>query len=77
MALTPDERDAVSTICLMAALADGRTDDRERDRLRGIYDSFSPERDERVLLGGAVLEDEAARLGSPGARALAYEMAVA
>ena len=77
MALTSDERDAVSTICLMAALADGRTDDRERDRLRGIYDSFSPERYERVLLGGADLEAEAGRLTSAGARTLAYEMAVA
>lgn len=79
--LTPAERDAVSTICLMAALADGRKDDRERGRLRSIYSSldadFSPERYERVLLGGADVDREAARLGSDGVRTLAYEMAVA
>ncbi|MEM6287512.1 MAG: DUF533 domain-containing protein [Bacteroidota bacterium] len=79
--LTDDERDAVATICLMAAVADGHKDARERDRLRSIYASlyadFEPERYERVLLGQVAPEAEAARLGSAGARMLAYEMAVA
>jgi uncharacterized protein (DUF697 family)/tellurite resistance protein len=80
-ALTSAERDAVSTLCLMAALADGRKDEAERGRLRSIYSSldagFSPERYERVLLGTADVEREAVRLGSDAVRALAYEMAVA
>ncbi|MEM1054697.1 MAG: TerB family tellurite resistance protein [Bacteroidota bacterium] len=79
--LTDDERDAIATLCLMAALADGWKDDRERDRLRSIYSSldagFEPERYERVLLGEIDVEREAARLRPGGVRTLTYEMAVA
>ena len=79
--LTLAERDAVATICLLAAFADGRKDDAERERLRGIADglgaAFSPERYQRVLLGQADLAAEAAALETPAARTLAYEMAVA
>ena len=81
MPLTPAERDAVATICLLAAFADGRKDDAERERLRGIADglgaAFSPERYQRVLMGQADLAAEAAALTTPAARTLAYEMAVA
>ena len=81
MPLTLSERDAVATICLLAAFADGRKDDAERERLRGIADglgaAFSPERYQRVLLGQADLAAEAAALETPAARTLAYEMAVA
>ena len=72
---TDDERDAVATICLMAAVADGRKDEQERERLRSIYASldagFSPSRYERVLLGSLDVEHEAGRLASPATRALA------
>ncbi|MEP0546553.1 MAG: tellurite resistance TerB family protein [Rhodothermales bacterium] len=78
--MTTNERDAVATLCLMAAFADGRNDERERTRLRDVFASldagFSPARTERVLLGHASLDDEAARLTTPAVRALAYEMAV-
>ncbi len=81
MPLTPAERDAVATICLLAAFADGRKDDAERERLRSIADglgaAFSPERYQRVLMGQADLTAEAAALTTPAARTLAYEMAVA
>lgn len=81
MPLTPTERDAVATICLLAAFADGRKDDAERERLRSIADglgaAFSPERYQRVLMGQADLTAEAAALATPAARTLAYEMAVA
>ena len=81
MTLTPTERDAVATICLLAAFADGRKDDAERDRLKAIFSGldaeFSPERLQRVLMGQADLEAEAAGLTTPVARTLAYEMAVA
>lgn len=81
MPLTTDERDAVATICLLAAFADGQKEDAERERLRSIADglgaAFSPERYQRVLLGQADLAAEAATLTTPAARTLAYEMAVA
>ena len=81
MSLSTTDRDAVATICLLAAFADGRKDDAERDRLQGIFAGvgaeFSPERVQRVLLGQADVEAEAGRLESPAARTLAYEMAVA
>ncbi len=79
--LTPDERDAVATLCLLAAFADGRKDDAERERLRAVFDGlgadFSADRYQRVLMGQADVAAEAARLASPVARTLAYEMAVA
>lgn len=79
--MTMKERDAVAALCLMAAFADGRANDRERDRLRSVFATldtdFSPERYERVLLGQASVEAEADCLASPAVRTLAYEMAVA
>lgn len=79
--LTTKERDAVATLCLMAAFADGRANDHERDRLRSVFAAldtdFSPERYERVLLGQVSLEAEVDRIASPAVRTLAYEMAVA
>jgi len=79
--LTTKERDAVAALCLMAAFADGRSNDHERDRLRSVFAAldadFSPERYERVLLGQVSVEAEADRIASPAVRTLAYEMAVA
>jgi uncharacterized protein (DUF697 family) len=80
MNLSLKERDAVATICLMAAFADGAKDDRERDRLKAIFDSlgteFSPALYSRVVLGQSRLEDTVPTLASPELRALTYEMAV-
>ena len=81
MSLSTTERDAVATICLLAAFADGRKDDAERERLSGIFTGldaeFSPQRVQRVLMGQADVQAEAERLTTPAARTLAYEMAVA
>ena len=80
MALTQEERDAVATICLMAAFADGNKDAHERERLKEIFDSldsgFSPALYSQVILGKMQLDEVASALNSPMPRMLAYEMAV-
>lgn len=80
MTLTDEERNAIAIICLMAAFADGKKDDDERDRLKDIFDSlgagFSADLYSQVLFGKVQLEDAAGALGSPEQRRLAYEMAV-
>jgi uncharacterized protein (DUF697 family)/tellurite resistance protein len=81
--MTPDEQKAILAIALMAAFADGRKDDRERDEIREIVDALAaagepnlPELYRRVLLGQETVEAAGARLSSPALRQLAYEMAV-
>jgi len=81
--MTRDEQQAILTIALMAAFADGRKDDRERDEIRGIVDALAgagepnlPGLYQRVLMKQASLEAAAAALVGPEVRQLAYEMAV-
>ena len=78
--ITIEEREAIATISLMAAFADGNKDAEERDRLKNIFDSletaFSPALYRHVLLGQVQLEKEALKLRSPALRVLTYEMAV-
>ncbi len=80
MITTPEEREAVVTISLMAAFADGSKQDAERERLKDVFESldtsFTPSLYERVLMGEATPEEEAQKLQSPMLRTLAYEMAV-
>jgi uncharacterized protein (DUF697 family)/tellurite resistance protein len=75
------ERDAIAALCAMAALADGRKSEEERERIRGILDGLGGGElllaSQRVLLGQTSLEAEAAKLTSAEGRSLAYEMAVA
>jgi uncharacterized protein (DUF697 family)/tellurite resistance protein len=74
------ERDAIAALCAMAALADGRKSEEERERIRGILDGLGGGElllaSQRVLLGQTSLEAEAAKLTSAEGRNLAYEMAV-
>ncbi|MEY3142773.1 MAG: hypothetical protein RLY21_1266 [Planctomycetota bacterium] len=78
--------EAIGAICVMAALADGSTSAAERERIEGIFNGLSDDGDEgralaaayrRVMLKQTTLEAESQALGSPEARAYAYEMAVA
>ncbi|MGV3499444.1 MAG: YcjF family protein [Hydrogenophaga sp.] len=82
--MNAQEQQAILTIALMAALADGDKADAERESLRGIAESLGGKGGvaglaavyqdvllRRVDLGGTV-----ARLGDAGQRELAYEMAV-
>ena len=81
--MTDDEMRAVLSVAVMAAFADGRKHDREREALRRIADGLA--RDEAihlpllvqdVLTGRVNLQAVTARLRSDNARHLAYEMAV-
>ena len=83
--------EAIGAICAMAALSDGATSSTERERIEGVFKGLSDgdgggRGDEaralatayrRVMLKQTSVDAEAAALGSPEARAYAYEMAVA
>ena len=72
--------EAIVTICVMAAFADGDMEAGERERLREVFTSmgtsFSPEVYRSVIMGEAKLEEVASRVNTPAMRRLAYEMAV-
>ncbi len=82
--MTPDEQQAILTIALMAALADGDKADAERDSLRDIAESLGSKGGaaglasvyQDVLLRRTDLAATVARISDPGQRELAYEMAV-
>ncbi|MGD9943943.1 MAG: YcjF family protein [Burkholderiaceae bacterium] len=73
---------ALLVICLYAAFADGRKDDREREQIRRFSESLGtqlpelPRLYQDVLLKRVSLAQAAAALGELGQRQLAYEMAV-
>ncbi len=82
--MSPQEQQAILTIALMAALADGAKADAERESIRGIAESLGGEGGaaglarvyQDVLLKRVDLAACVDRLGDPGQRELAYEMAV-
>ena len=80
--LTETERVALLTLCVMAAYADGDKDDRERAEVKRIVEGLDAPRLNTVLIYKEALTqpqpiaDTVARLESPVARAMAYEMAV-
>ena len=75
---------AILTIALLAAFADGATDDRERQEIRRVAESLAGESGnaelttlyQDVLLKRTDLAKAAAALTDPAHRQLAYEMAV-
>jgi uncharacterized protein (DUF697 family)/tellurite resistance protein len=75
---------AILTISLLAAFADGATDDRERQEIRRVADSLAGESGnaelttlyQDVLLKRTDLAKAAAMLTDPAHKQLAYEMAV-
>jgi len=76
------EHEAILTICLMAAFADGGKSDAERTEFKRITEGFSlPGVDlaklyQDVLMKRTSVERAASALPSPAFRTLAYEMAV-
>jgi uncharacterized protein (DUF697 family)/tellurite resistance protein len=78
------EQEAVLTIALLAAFADGAKDDREREEIKRIADSLAGEAGapqlaqlyQSVLLKRVNVSQAAAALPDPTHRQLAYEMAV-
>lgn len=81
--MTPTEAQAIVSLSLMAAFADGDKHDRERAEVRRIADALAqsdavhlPTLVQEVLLKRVDMISAAAALHSPEARQLAYEMAV-
>ncbi|HEX8371988.1 MAG TPA: DUF533 domain-containing protein [Chthoniobacterales bacterium] len=80
--LDPTETEAILTLCLMASFADGEKHDREREQLKKITDSLANDTVDitalyqQVLLNKPDVATVAGRIVTPGARQLAYEMAV-
>lgn len=82
--MNASEQEAVLTIALLAAFADGAKDDRERDEIKRIAESLSGEAGapqlaqlyQSVLLKRVNVSQAAAALTDPSHRQLAYEMAV-
>lgn len=82
--MNPSQQQGVLSIALLAAFADGATDDREREEIRRIADSLaseggSPELStlyQDVLLKRIDVAKAAAALTESAHRQLAYEMAV-
>jgi uncharacterized protein (DUF697 family)/tellurite resistance protein len=74
------ENEAILTICLMAAFADGSKSEVERNNFKSIMDSLdsevSPNLFQNVLLKKVSLEEVAAQLATNESKTLAYEMAV-
>jgi len=78
------EAEAVLTLALMAALADGRSGSEEREQVRSLLESLAAEHDlpslgmihQSVLLKKVSLADVAAKLGSADAKRTAFEIAV-
>ncbi|HYD76427.1 YcjF family protein [Ramlibacter sp.] len=81
--MNPSDTQAIVTLSLMAAFADGGKHDREREEVRRIADGLAhadavhlPTLVQDVLMKRVDIAQAAAALGSPEARQLAYEMAV-
>lgn len=81
-ALTTSETESILTLCLIASFADGDKHEREREQLKKITGSLASDTVDLTALYQEVLLNKpdvaavAARLLTPGARQLAYEMAV-
>jgi uncharacterized protein (DUF697 family)/tellurite resistance protein len=79
--MTPSEQEAVLTLAVLAAFADGANSEREREAVKRVAASLGPDARlepvlQRVLLGRATIADAAAKLGTPELRRLAFELAV-
>jgi len=81
--MTDQERDAILTIAMLAAFADGGNDNREREEIRRIADTVGTETGanmpalyQNVLLKKVGVAGAAAGLVSADSKALAYEFAV-
>jgi uncharacterized protein (DUF697 family)/tellurite resistance protein len=81
--MTPADTQAILTIAVLAAFADGDKHDREREEIKRIAQGLGradgvhlPTLYQDVLMNRVDAAAAAATLGSPEARQLAYEMAV-
>lgn len=81
--MNPDQQQAILTLALLAAFADGANDEREREQIRQLAETLGgeggagelPRIYQQVLLKKVNLNTSAAILVEPEHRQLAYEMA--
>lgn len=81
--MNPEQQQAILTLALLAAFADGANDEREREQIRQLADTLGGETGahelpriyQQVLLRRVNLADAAGVLVDPAHRQLAYEMA--
>jgi uncharacterized protein (DUF697 family)/tellurite resistance protein len=81
--MNPEQQQAILTLALLAAFADGANDDREREQIRRLAESLGgepgigelPDIYQQVLLKRASMKDAAGILTEQQHRQLAYEMA--
>ena len=81
--MNPDQQQAILTLALLAAFADGVNEEREREQIRQLAETLGgefgtnelPRIYQQVLLKKLSLKDSAATLVEPEHRQLAYEMA--
>ncbi|MBI1319743.1 MAG: DUF533 domain-containing protein [Candidatus Hydrogenedens sp.] len=74
------EFQSIAMLSLMAAFADGKSDEAERAKLKEVFAGFAEldaDAYRRVLMGEVSMSEEAARITRPELRTLAYEMALA
>lgn len=83
MNMHPEETQAILSLCLLASFADGEKHERERDEIKRVAQGFSNGAAanlstvyQDVLMQRVKLPDVVARLKSPEAKQLGYEMAV-
>lgn len=81
--MTSSETQAIVTLSLMAAFADGAKHEREREEIKRIAESLAqadgvhlPSLVQDVLMKRVTMSSAAAALAAPESRQLAYEMAV-
>lgn len=80
--ITPRQREAMIAICIMAALADGKCDDHERERIKQVMAQLTGSEQsaetvfQRVQCYQTTMQLEAAEIDHPELRSTAFEMAV-
>jgi len=82
--MNPEQQQAILTIALLAAFADGTNDDKEREQIRQLAESLGGELGtnelpgiyQKVILKQTTVQAASALLVEPDHRQLAYEMAV-
>ncbi len=82
--LTPAEAEAIVTLALFAAIADGRSDNAEREQVRSLLETLAAEHDlpalsqihQRVVLKQVTPGQAADQITSPDAKRMAFEIAV-
>ncbi|GDX97884.1 hypothetical protein LBMAG48_02880 [Phycisphaerae bacterium] len=77
--MTTMEREALASICLLAAMVDGNQTEQERLRLQQSLNQIGgvdPAVFQRVFLRQTTLEDEARKINDPAVKRSCYELAV-